>query len=117
MGTRVLLVDDRREVFECFIAALENLQLTLLYAETEAEARQVFLAQQPQVVILDGWLDPGRTSLDLLHYMRDQGFHGPIIAYTGDIFLRQEMLAAGCTGAWPKPCGFDQIIKTLANLV
>ena len=117
-GTRVLLVDDNRDVLESTRLVLEMMGFEVCTASTGAEAIERGGSFQPQAVLLDIGL-PGMDGWAVARSMRESawGAEAKLVAVTGwgrteDIRRSEE---AGFDHHLVKPMDPDELIELLAD--
>jgi len=101
--TRILLVEDDRNLGESLVTYLRDQGFEVTLARTAAEAR-CSLGSAPAVVVLD-WMLPDAQGLDILRELRCSGNHVPVIFLTarGELVDRVVGLEAGANDYMVKP--------------
>ena len=79
--TKVLLLEDEKNIFEPLISLLKGEGFYVEHANTIAAARSRMETYEPEIAILD-WGLPDGQGIDFLKELRSQGFTGPIILLT-----------------------------------
>ena len=86
------------------LAKLESMDVDLSHYSRPEKALVKLLAREADLLFLDHHLGAGKTGLDVLKYLREAGFEGPIIMVTNreDVALVAEFLRHGADAYVPK---------------
>lgn len=123
MPRRVLYVEDDRVAALLFVEALRDVPaLELQVAEDGAEARELALRWQPEILVLDAHL-PDTTGVALLMQLRNLPGLAEAPAFVCSADMPADVLAtwpthlpvAGFAGCWPKPIQRQQVLADLAD--
>lgn len=73
---------------------------------------------EPDVILVDLMM-PQISGQDLIRFIRDRSWMGPIIAFTAldDPLMHAEALNAGCSVVLTKPCRADDLVAHVQRLV
>lgn len=115
MGFLVLFVEDNEDLWDIVSEALEKEVVEFLPARSLNEAKQLFLDHKGQLsaITMDGNLTDGATP-DLVRFIREQGFLGPVIATSGNDNLQKLLMLSGCSHNCMKPrCVATLLIELL----
>ena len=120
---KVLIVEDNKGVLDfwqrCFAEQpWPELGLQFLWAATLGEAMNVFSSNQDvTLVVMDWYLKKPSgftdTTLELVQWMRKQGFTGPMIATSSDSEYQEVLKGAGCSHACDKGHLPEELRKVL----
>lgn len=106
MKKLVLLVEDHHVVGENMKKLMEYEGFEVVWATNTPDALKAFDSRKDQLaaIILDGYLEStsGDTTIPLIGYMKTKGFKGYMLATSGSLEMRREMMKAGCTDHCPK---------------
>lgn len=86
---KILVVDDDEKILFAFHEVLEKEGYTSLEAHDGTEALEKFVAEQPQVIIVDVVL-PDWDGLELMRQLKHEDASIPIIVITGESTKRNE---------------------------
>ncbi|MBE9207886.1 PAS domain S-box protein [Nostoc sp. LEGE 06077] len=121
-GVRILFVDDQADVLEFFTFALEQYGAEVIKVDSAAEALQMLIQVQPDILLSDIGM-PIMDGYMLLRQVRqlpaDRGGEIPAIAltaYAGEIDYKQAM-AAGFQRHIPKPVDPLDLAMAIAKLI
>lgn len=116
MKSRVLVVEDNPANRELLCDWLESEGYDVCSAESVGEARALFVAPLPQIVLLDVQLGP-EDGLSLAAWIREHPVYLniPIIAVTAHAMLTDQtrIQQAGCNGCVSKPIDFKDLSAQL----
>jgi DNA-binding NtrC family response regulator len=113
---KILIVDDERFIRITLDAALRSWGYETLEAETVAEGKQLFVEDDPDVVLLDIDLPDG-SGLDLLREIKEQNPEIIVIMITANVDV-ENTIAALRGGAYDfigKPIKLEELRVTLHN--
>lgn len=106
MKKLVLLVEDHQLTGESMKKLMEYENFEVIWVTNSSDAFTAFDSNKDKLaaIILDGYLEStsGDTTIPLIKHMKDQGFGGYMLATSGSLDLRREMVKAGCTDHCPK---------------
>ncbi|MBD2521731.1 PAS domain S-box protein [Nostoc sp. FACHB-133] len=121
-GVQILLVDDQADVREFFSFALEQYGATVTAVESAAEALEILMQSNPDILLSDIGM-PLMDGYMLLREVRklppEQGGQIPAIAltaYAGEINYNQAM-AAGFQKHLPKPVDPGELATAINNII
>jgi PAS domain S-box-containing protein len=120
-GSKVLMVDDERDVCDLLSLVLEEAGAEVRSAYSVAQAMSEMAGWVPSLVITDIAM-PGEDGFTLLERVRslppDQGGRTPIVALTGFAQVEQErrVLAAGFARHLAKPVEPDLLVASLQEV-
>ena len=109
MGT-VLVVDDEANILKVFAARLKQHGHRVLTSLTAEDALRR-LAKEEVDILLSDYMLPGRTGMDLLHFVKDSRPTLPIIMMTayGSIEMAVEAMKQGAYDYLTKPVDYDEM--------
>ena len=117
---RILLVEDDKPNRDILTRRLIHSGYTVLTAATGEEARDVAMAQLPDVVLMDVGL-PDLDGWEITRQLRANRATQalPIIALTGHIMPdeRESAIQAGCNDFHAKPVEFARLLQQIAELL
>lgn len=115
---RVLIVEDNPETAESFGHYLQLLGHETILANTYIEAKNLALKKDFDVALIDWWLKGSEGGLEIIKWLRENGFNQPLAVISGDdtshcsgIASRIEPYARVI--AVQKPVDSDKIIEKL----
>ncbi|HEU0050931.1 MAG TPA: response regulator [Patescibacteria group bacterium] len=117
----VLTVDDEpafTKAINDFIADIDP-HAKVLMANTESEGWRIYseFGNSIDLILMDGNLGSGITSVPLIERIKKSGFHGRIFGLTGadprSSPLPGQMLRAGCLRILQKPVDYKEIEQVL----
>jgi CheY-like chemotaxis protein len=118
--SRILLADDRRDIWRIGKYFLEKAGATVTVVEdglqaveeTERAARD---GRPFDLIIMDMQM-PVMTGPEAVAELRQAGFDRPIIALTADVMdgEREACIAMGCNDYFPKPINGSGLVKLVA---
>ncbi len=113
----VLIVDDEPAARYGLRRALEH-KYRVAEADTAAAAREAFVRERPDVVLLDVVL-PGEDGLSFLRWMREQGHEQPVLMVSALDTARKavEALREGAADYLVKGFDIEELRKRVANLL
>jgi two-component system, OmpR family, phosphate regulon sensor histidine kinase PhoR len=115
MGGKILVIDDGREIRD-FLAnrVLASRGYTVLVAEDGENGLNLARQALPDLIIVDQNM-PGRTGLQVLTALRDEGRDTPVILITGEgsEMLAKEAIGAGAAAYLTKPFETDQLLAAI----
>lgn len=113
---KVLVVDDDRSIRWALEKALESWNYETLQAETAAEARRCFFAEEPDAVLLDIDLPDG-SGLDVLKDIKETQAEAIVIMITGNVDVKNTIAAlrGGAYDFIGKPVNVEELRVTLRN--
>jgi len=120
-GVRVLIVDDAPDALDVLAVILRRAHAEVTTTQTAAEARRLFQAQRPDVLISDIAM-PDEDGYTLIHSIRSlapaEGGQAPALALTA--YAREEdrlkSLAAGFQAHLSKPVEPDELVSLVSQL-
>ena len=112
---RLLLIDDEPQLAAFVASAAKMCGFDPITAERDDDFRNQFVDQQPQMVALDLGM-PGMDGVELLRFLSDQGFTGPVLIISGfdrrvieSAFRLGEALDLNMVGPLEKPARLDAL--------
>ncbi len=79
---RLLLIDDEPQLAAFVAKAADLCGYDPLIADGDHDFRAQYLAERPAIVALDLGM-PGSDGIELLRFLADQGFKGPVLIISG----------------------------------
>lgn len=119
MNEKILLVDDARFARKVAIKCLQNGGFdNVIQATTAAEAMDMFLKEEPDLVLLDITL-PDNSDLTLLERMIAAKPKAKIIMTSaiGQSLIIEDSLKAGAKAFVTKPYGEKEFLETIFNVL
>ena len=112
----ILLADDHDDNRRLIARLLKNLGLEVFTAINGKEAVDVFLEQQPQLILLDIQM-PEMDGLEAFKVLKQKGCTAPIIALTANAMAHEveQYLSLGFDGHLKKPIERTLFIATIAK--
>ena len=116
MTTRVLLVDDDRDIREALGQTLELADLAPTLAGSFVEAKDQLTRGFAGVIVSDIRM-PGRDGFHLLDYVREVDPELPVILLTGeaDIPMAVRAMSAGAYDFLEKPCAPQNLVSVVVR--
>jgi DNA-binding NtrC family response regulator len=110
MNFKILIIDDEPTLRDALQVALSHSGHDVFSCRTGEEGLEVFLRENPDLVLLDHWL-PGINGDEVLRRIRDLGPETPVIIMTaqGSIELAVQLMKLGAFDFLVKPFELDQI--------
>ena len=119
---RLLLIDDEPALAEFLALAAEESGFDPVTTGDDAEFRQAFVAQPPDMVALDLGM-PGMDGIELIRFLADQKFGSPVLIVSGfdrrvleSAFRLGEALGLTMVGPVEKPVRFEVLEQMLKQL-
>jgi DNA-binding response OmpR family regulator len=119
---RLLLIDDEPTLAEFLASAAEESGFEPVIAERDADFREAFLAQRPDMVALDLGM-PGMDGVELIRFLADQAYAAPVLIVSGfdrrvleSAFRLGEALGLMMVGPIEKPVRFEVLEEILSRL-
>lgn len=114
----VLVVEDRLEVRQLVMRALDAQGVSLQVATSGPDAIEAAMGSLPDLIILDLGL-PGCDGLEVIRALRGRGFDRPILILTarGGVADRVEGLDAGADDYVAKPFDVDELCARVRALL
>ncbi len=111
MSTKVMIVDDERDVREALGQTIELADLEPLRAGSFVEAKDQISPTFDGVIVTDIRM-PGRDGFHLLNYVHEIDPDLPVILLTGegDIPMAVKAMSEGAFGFLEKPCGAKDLL-------
>lgn len=121
VGKRILVADDRRDVWRVAQHFLEQAGATVVIASDGQEAVDIVVqseATQFDAVLMDMQM-PIKTGYEAVIEIRNLGYRMPIIALTAGAMKgeRERCLEAGCDDYLTKPVDGVRLVEAIARLV
>jgi len=110
MFNSVILVEDEKNLATALKIALRKLGIPARHASTLKEARILFDAEKPELILLDRALPDG-DGITLCAALRREGYKGIILMLTaaGDLASRVSGLNEGADDYLPKPFSWEEL--------
>jgi DNA-binding NtrC family response regulator len=105
---RILVVDDDEDVLDSLEAALDEAGHTVVGAASAARALDAG-PQQFDVLLIDLWMRPGPSGLDLKRDLDGRSVSVPVILMSSDDDVGTYAMRAGCFEYLHKPFSPDQL--------
>jgi DNA-binding response OmpR family regulator len=119
---RLLLIDDEPVLAEFIAAAATECGFDPLLTSEDGQFRKEFLASPPDMVALDLGM-PGMDGVELLRFLADQQFGGPVLIVSGferrvleSAFRLGEALGLAMCGPLEKPVRLRELEELLKGL-
>ena len=110
MGTKIMIVDDEEDVCKNISQFLEQSDLTPVIAHNGQEALNKFLAEKPDLVLLDIRM-PDMDGIECLKWIKEMDKKAIVIMVTcvTDIDTAKKALEAGAIDYITKPISFEAL--------
>lgn len=112
---RLLLIDDEPVLADYVARAADLAGYEPLIADGDDDFRTQFTASEPALVALDLGM-PGSDGIELLRFLADQGFEGPVLIISGferrvleSAFRLGETLGLNMVGPIEKPARLEEL--------
>ncbi|MBC7896630.1 MAG: response regulator transcription factor [Cytophagaceae bacterium] len=117
-ATRILVVEDRREVLEVLERTLTDNGYDVVSASDGDTAIALALDLDPKLLILDVGL-PKRSGLEVARELRTRGFRAPVLMLTALDTVGDKVsgLDAGADDYIAKPFDFDELLARVRALL
>jgi two-component system, OmpR family, response regulator len=119
---RLLLIDDEPALAEFLATAANECGFAPLITARDAEFRDEFLADPPDMVALDLGM-PGMDGIELLRFLAEQDYRAPVLIVSGfdrrileSAFRLGEALGLNMAGPIEKPVRFEELAAMLSEL-
>jgi DNA-binding response OmpR family regulator len=119
---RLLLIDDEPALADFLAAGANGAGLDAAIAANDADFREQFLADSPDMVALDLGM-PGMDGVELLRFLADHQYTGPVLIVSGfdrrileSAFRLGEALGLTMTGPLEKPVRLHELEDLLNSL-
>jgi DNA-binding response OmpR family regulator len=119
---RLLLIDDEPALAEFLAQAARDSGFDPVITEQDAEFRDSFLAERPDMVALDLGM-PGMDGVQLIRFLADQDYEAPVLIVSGfdrrvleSAFRLGEALGLNMKGPVEKPVRFEVLQDVLSQL-
>lgn len=111
---RILIVDDEANIRRILSAVLETEGYRTVAVETLAEAREIMMAGDVQVVLTDLRLQR-EDGLDLLRWIREQNYFTPVIILTahGTVDSAVDAMKQGAFDYVSKPFERSELVRVI----
>ncbi len=119
MAKTVLIAEDYEDSRTCLKFMLEYFGFEVIEAENGAEAVDVFMQTQPDLILMDLAM-PMMDGLTATKTIRNSEFknHTPIVAVSAfGKALYEEAIQAGCNDLIDKPLDFDSLVPVLNRYI
>ncbi len=112
----ILIVDDDRQIRRVLTETLRSWDYSILEAENLSEARKVFTADEPKIVLLDIDLPDG-SGLDFLPEIKELQPEAIVVMITGNVDVKSTIAAlrGGAHDFIAKPIRLEELRVTLRN--
>ena len=116
--TKVLAVDDERNITEILKAYLERERYEVTTAHTGQEALQIAQNENPDLIILDLML-PGMSGEEVLQQLRRDGSRVPVIMLTAKTALEDKLygLSIGADDYIVKPFSSQEVVARVKTIL
>ena len=118
---QLLLIDDEPALAAFVAKAAELCGYAPVIAEQDAQFRQKFLENRPQMVALDLGM-PGMDGVELIRFLADQDFTEPVLIISGfdrrvleSAYRLGEALGLNMVGPLEKPARLDELEAILLS--
>lgn len=119
---RLLLIDDEPALAAFFASAASECGFAPTLTNDDQQFRGSFLAERPQVVLLDLGM-PGMDGIELLRFLADENFRGPVLIVSGfdrrvleSAFRLGQALGLSMAGPLAKPVRLELLEQMLTDL-
>ena len=115
---RILIVDDDKDLLHLMGEYLESVGLEYDMAVSAEQARNRLKCSRYDVVVSDFNM-PGDSGLDLFRYVSSMYPETPFVLITGcdDLRIKRESMRMGVQAYIEKPFYFNELLKTIINLM
>lgn len=115
---KLLIVDDDLTALDIVDLLFEDAGFVVDGCTEGAAALARLESFIPDAILLDLMM-PGMSGLDLVRFIRERAWHGPIIAFTAmdDPIVHRDALDAGCSVVLTKPCRPTDLVEQVQRLV
>lgn len=117
---RLLLIDDEPALAEFLASAAIECGFEPLITSDDAQFRDAFVAERPDMVALDLGM-PGMDGVELLRFLADQDYRAPVLIVSGfdrrvleSAFRLGEALGLTMAGPLEKPVRLERL-ETMLN--
>ena len=117
-AAHILVVEDDEEVLRLVTMHLEGSGYRVDTASNGKQAVEVALREEPDLVIMDASM-PVMNGPEAARQLRDRGYAGPILAFTGSELAgnAEFALAHGFTDFLRKPFHIDELLATIVRML
>ncbi len=119
---RLLLIDDEPALADFLASAAEESGFEPVTTERDADFRDAFLAETPDMVALDLGM-PGMDGVELIRFLAEQSYAAPVLIFSGfdrrvleSAFRLGEALGLTMVGPVEKPVRFEVLQEMLSRL-
>jgi two-component system, OmpR family, response regulator len=119
---RLLLIDDEPALADFLANAARECGFDPMVTSNDAEFRDTFQAERPDMVALDLGM-PGMDGVELLRFLAEQGYQAPVLIVSGfdrrvleSAFRLGEALGLNMAGPVEKPVRLDDLETVLSRL-
>jgi len=119
---RLLVIDDEPALAEFVAQVATECGFLPILTDDDAVFRREFLAQRPDVVVLDLGM-PGMDGVELLRFLADEENDAPVLIFSGfdrrvleSAFRLGEALGQRMIGPLEKPVRFQELEHVLTDL-
>jgi DNA-binding response OmpR family regulator len=116
---KLLLIDDEPALAAFVAKAASMCNFEPVIAEQDRQFRDSFLAQRPQMVVLDLGM-PGMDGVELIRFLAEEEFREPVLIISGfdrrvleSAFRLGEALGLQMVGPLEKPARLEQLEEIL----
>ena len=118
---RLLLIDDEPALAEYLANAARSSGFDPIVTAHDAEFREAFIANRPEMVALD--LGMPVDGIELIRFLAEQDYRGPVLIVSGfdrrvldSAFRLGEALGLNMAGPVEKPVRLEELEELLAKL-
>jgi DNA-binding NtrC family response regulator len=79
---KILIIDDEKDNTEIIKDILEDVNYSTMLARSAAEAKEVLVANDFDLILMDVWM-PGQDGISLLSEWYSEGFNTPVVMMSG----------------------------------
>jgi UDP-3-O-[3-hydroxymyristoyl] N-acetylglucosamine deacetylase len=114
--TKVLVIDDEKNIRESLGSVLEDEGFTVLTAKDGKEGLEIFQNERPEVVLLDVWM-PEMDGLEVLRLIGEQDSKSVVIVISGHgtISTAVEAVKMGAMDFLEKPLSIDKVLEVISR--
>lgn len=114
--TKVLVIDDERNILDSLSSILLDEGFVVFTAKDGREGLAIFERENPRIVLLDVWM-PEMDGLEVLGLIRERDPEAVVIVISGHgtISTAVEAVKMGATDFLEKPLSIDKVLEVIAR--
>jgi DNA-binding response OmpR family regulator len=115
---KILIVDDDLTALDIINLLFEDAGFEVDACTNGWAALSQLDSFRPDIILIDLMM-PQISGQDLIRFIRDRPWQGPIIAFTAldDPITHSEALNAGCSAVLTKPCKAGELVEQVQRLI